>query len=547
MSWFKGAIEKVKEKGASVRGIALDVVNRGREISSRITGSVSGKELEATLELRAVSVSSCQEISELCLWVINEIGQSSKTNYTIGMSRDERGIRPIHILLRSRMIEILLETIITNPSLRGEIAEAWLTVRDESEHSLASQVAAISLFRLLRRTMDGSETEWYNTISLLFSEGLPVEAGLSMIELIGQALKRDWYEAWLRTEIEILQGQAESMRNASVTDPWEKLTLSNDRVDTLAQMRDDINTLSLHRRERREYLESFLSSLKTKCERMVKETSPSTVSLEIRAQKGMTDIEFGRRLDDIAYRRADIDSKLDSLYAEQDRFRIELDRVTNEIEETLKQQRMCLQEEENVRDELIVSKANFENLIQIQQMTMETARILSDFSNISTATIDLIFAKLPDRFADSTDDEFSTIESVQDHIALISGLVQESFRRIKRASDEIDTATRSLAYSIQSVEEEAHEFSASEDHTKASIERSMNVLSDEALDLAKLEESSTSFFGKFELNSNRLIQGEIEKFKVLLSESTRILQRHLGGRVTRAVPPSTEMVDDIEG
>ena len=46
MSWLKGAFDKVKEKGAVVKGIARDVAYRTKEVRSRLMGASTASELE---------------------------------------------------------------------------------------------------------------------------------------------------------------------------------------------------------------------------------------------------------------------------------------------------------------------------------------------------------------------------------------------------------------------------------------------------------------------------------------------------------------------
>ena len=49
MSWFKGAIDKVKEKSAVVKGIAKDVAFKTKEVRSRLIGASTVAELQVRL------------------------------------------------------------------------------------------------------------------------------------------------------------------------------------------------------------------------------------------------------------------------------------------------------------------------------------------------------------------------------------------------------------------------------------------------------------------------------------------------------------------
>ena len=51
MSWFRGAFDKVKEKGAAVKGIAKDVAHKTKEVKSRIMGANTTGELQVCMSL----------------------------------------------------------------------------------------------------------------------------------------------------------------------------------------------------------------------------------------------------------------------------------------------------------------------------------------------------------------------------------------------------------------------------------------------------------------------------------------------------------------
>jgi ketopantoate hydroxymethyltransferase len=45
-SWLRGAFEKVKEKGAAVKGIAKDVAHRTKEVRTRLIGASTTSDLQ---------------------------------------------------------------------------------------------------------------------------------------------------------------------------------------------------------------------------------------------------------------------------------------------------------------------------------------------------------------------------------------------------------------------------------------------------------------------------------------------------------------------
>ena len=46
MSWFKGAFDRVREKGAVVKEIAKDVAHKTKEVKSRLVGASTTSDLQ---------------------------------------------------------------------------------------------------------------------------------------------------------------------------------------------------------------------------------------------------------------------------------------------------------------------------------------------------------------------------------------------------------------------------------------------------------------------------------------------------------------------
>jgi hypothetical protein len=46
MSWFKGAFDRVRERGSVVKEIAKDVAHKTKEVKSRIIGASTSSELQ---------------------------------------------------------------------------------------------------------------------------------------------------------------------------------------------------------------------------------------------------------------------------------------------------------------------------------------------------------------------------------------------------------------------------------------------------------------------------------------------------------------------
>ena len=575
MSWFRDAFEKVKEKGAAVKGIAKEVSHKAKEVKSRLIGSVTAAELEVQLESRAGGICSLPEMVDILRgWSSNITSADSGPRFI----DDDRQLSFVQVMLRSHAVEELLALIVCHPFFRAEIHRCWPTVRDDDivkEGNLSdSQLASIHLFSFLSKVFRENDKVWHPLVLILLSpHGLDNEnlfdddrksswvarcerGKFRFLELsVIAGLKKDWYDDWLEKERRDLAAAVDTKRNQIIQSGvgydqiWQRIKLSGDLVDLYESVRDNLDDCAMHRASRRKAFSELLSAKQTEAdsqiETAVSEKMQSRERQDI-VHSNLNSIEdqFKPRLEAILEERTAIDFKISSLEETKRKLKLELERVSQELVDVQAAQRDAMKYESNLRSELVASRSKL-NEVFIKEQDCEKAcdldaqisgQIVCVLENLRTRS-DEAFQKSSDEIGDVyTQFDSAFVEAVQDHMVVLAESIQELFRRSKRYSDELESVKRNRnAQSVSSMlhsslkENEKEEFSASQERMDVKVNELLGRLGEQATQTSEFNNMFREFYKRFEakLSSNRLLKGEVEKITVVFAETEKILKKYV--------------------
>lgn len=588
MSWFKDALEKVKEKGAAVKGIAKEVSHKAKEVRSRLIGSATASEIQTQLESRAGSILSLLELVDVLRgWSANLASDGPK------YADVDRQVTFAHILLRSKTIEELLASLVCRSDLRMELCGAWPEVASLEETSSSmtdGQLAAFHLYQFLSKTLQGEKNNWTEIVGLLLAphgkdeevdiaESSSCESWLSVCEsrnfrflelsLIA-SLKRDWYADFLEKERRELGSNVDLKRTQLLQTSdqvWTRIKLSDELVALYESVRDNLDDSTLHRAGSRKTFLSSLASLEQAADNQkslakTEKENAKNRQLEVKSKMETTECEFKPRLEAILDERTAIDFKIANLEDHKKRLKLELEKVSQELVEAQTAQRDVMDYEQVVRADLVSTRNKLSDMLA-KESSEETACDLNETLNLKL--IDII-KKISENsevgFQNSTSAigdvhaqvESAFVEAIQDHMQILGEAIQELFRKSKRLADELESVKRtrnaqSMSAMLGSGQNgnETEEFSATLDRLELKASDLMDRLAAQSDELAMFSETFQAFLKRFDnkITNNRLLGGEVDKIQFVFAETEKVLKKYAPQVPVVTAKPTELLVEEI--
>jgi hypothetical protein len=584
MSWFKEAFEKVKEKGAAVKGIAKEVTHRAKEVRSRLIGTSSAMELQVQLENRAGAVSTLLEMADVVRgWTGNVVADDKGPRFADGI---EKQLTFAQVLLRSQAIEELLACIVCQPNLRMELYGAWPSAlemsgeEDSGIHWTDGQLGAVHLFNFLKRTLTGNEAIWHEIVSIILAPHGDDTNELQLDEeVVGSTdwltrcernnyrflelsvlskLKKDWYADWLEKERRELAASVDAKRNDIVQNGdqlWQRIKLSSELVDLYESVKDNLDDSTVNRASRMKEVVKALSATQSEAGKTIssaqteKENSHQRQQV-VKANLANLELEFKPRLEAILEERTAIEFKLAALEDRKHQLKLELERVSQELAEVQTAQRDAMTYETQVRNELAANRRKFNEMLNKEtndegacQTNQELHSRISVLIRSLQESTETEFLKTSSSLAEVyTNVDSAFLEAVQDHLSILAESIQDLYRKCKRLVDELESVKRTKnAQSMSSMFHESpekEEFSASTERLDVRINELSARLRLEADDVIQFESNFKEFFSRFEskITSNRLLGGEVEKINFVFGETQKILSKYNMGKSAVAIP-----------
>ena len=568
MSWFKDALEKVKEKGAAVKGIAKEVTHKAKEVRSRLIGNATASEVQTQLESRAGSVLSLLELVDVLRgWSANLASDGPK------YSDVDRQITFAHILLRSKTIEELLACLVCRSELRMELCGAWPEVATLEEHSPSmtdGQLAAFHLYQFLSKTLQGEKKNWIEIVGLLLAphgkDGeveiaeSSCESWLSVCETrnfrflelsLISGLKRDWYADFLEKERRELGSNVDSKRTQLLQTSdqiWTRIKLSDELVALYESVRDNLDDSTLHRASSRKTFISALASLEQAADNQkslakTEKEHAKNRQLDVKTKMETTESEFKPRLEAILEERTAIDFKIANLEEHKKRLKLELEKVSQELVEAQTAQRDVMDYEQVVRADLVSSRNKFSDMLA-KESSEETACDLNETLSLKMIQIikninqsaEISFQNGTSAIGDvHAQVEGAFVEAIQDHMQILGEAIQELFRKSKRLADELESVKRtrnaqSMSAMLGSGQNgnETEEFSATLDRLELKASDLMDRLAAQSDELAMFSETFQTSLKRFDnkISNNRLLGGEVDKIQFVFAETEKVLKKY---------------------
>lgn len=377
MSWLKSTISKVREKGQALKesealkSLQEKTTNAVASAASQVRNASdafkAGRvntvlELEAQLEQAARGTKKIAALADLHRFWAQQAALKDKDAQAY--RRAEENERPLgfrEVLLRSRALELTIETIASDAALRGSYSESP-TPEDKSS-------PAACLHLLLSRTLSVPATLWSEVLRLATgSDGLGDGHVVWLVEAVS-AMKIDWREEvyvaerkemalraeYLRQEIKQLEGQ--QVADESDERYRRRVSASLELLQTYQAVRRNLEEAQAHREE-------TLASRDRELGHIVEQIQSHMVSLQSSAQTSterqkhlegelkQSHDSIQVQLQGMAETRADIDREIEELEERKRNLRMELEEVSRQLEETRVKQRQHMEKCDKQRNEV---------------------------------------------------------------------------------------------------------------------------------------------------------------------------------------------------
>ena len=524
---------------------------------------------------------------------------------------DGRYLTFTQVLLRSSAIEELLAYIVCNDRLRMELLAAWSAVRgSQPESGSEAYLAATLLFQILSKILRGDDLVWFDVVLLLLSphghdrsekpeDTLEEDerirersnssadwwarcerSGFRALEIgIISRLKKDWYDDWLEKERRDLAANVDLKRNelvqrASPTSSalfsspnghmWHKIQLSSELVDLYESVRDNLDECTMHRAGVKKELIAALEAKRTQAARAQTEADEGRAGAlgrqtVVHENMDAMEKEFRPRLEAVLEERTAIEFKISSLEEQKLRLKMELERVSQELNDAMNAQRDATDYESQLRVELSTSREKFTTILRKEEREENECSVDAELNTRCVAAVNNMIPRVEKLHAEAANElndiytqfDNAFVEAVQDHMTVLCDSVQEIYRRTKRVADEMEAVKRTKgAQSVSEMlnstlnESEKEEFSAAAERLNLKLVELGNRLREDADDVAKFDTTFNDFFNRFQtkLTSNRLLKGEVDKIRVVFAETAKIIDRYDLNRKPAPSPKGPELL-----
>jgi len=355
--------QKLQEKTSEVVATAAEKYKHARE---KIGRPASAIEFEAQLESKAKATRTLPGLVELHKsWTQSIIAAANKEGPRVMMGEHELTFK--EMLLQSRSLELTLEVIVSDPTLRQNYVE--MPSPDDKSSPLAC------LCELLSKTLVFPPAEWAGIIKVAMSGGLPGEQQVNWLCSVISSMKCDWNEEVLNNERKDLALRAEYLKQeikqleGNADEQLDKRTaLSAELLETYSSVRRNLEDAQVHRREVQTARASDLKLLSEQIQAHIAglESSSSSSSAQQKHLEG----ELNQSQDSIKLQlqhmdevRVSIDKEIDELDERKRQLRIELDEVSRQLDEARMKQKQHMERCDKQRDELHALKSSMKGKI----------------------------------------------------------------------------------------------------------------------------------------------------------------------------------------
>lgn len=476
-----------------------------------------------------------------------------------------------------------------------ELLAAWSGMRGFQGESVSEAgAAAASLHHILTKTLRGDDAVWFDIVALMlaphghdrsdkpedtFEEDERIRrrsdssadwwarcerSGFRSLEIgIISHLKKDWYDDWLEKERRDLAASVDMKRNALVQrasptssaiypapngQMWHKIQLSGELVDLYESVRDNLDDCTMHRAGVKKDLVVALEEKKTQAAIAQREAEAGRAgALErqsvVRDNTTAMETEFRPRLDAVLEERTAIEFKISSLEEQKLRLRMELERVTQELQEAITAQRDATDYETQLRRELGTNRDKYAVILHKEEREENECTVDAELSTRCVEVLANIKPQVEKVYSDGANElndiytqfDNAFVEAVQDHMTVLCDSIQDIYRRTKRLADETEAVKRTRgAQSVSEMlnsalnESEKEEFNAAAERLNLKLVDLASRLRQEAEDVAKFDATFNEFYDRFQtkLSSNRLLKGEVDKIRVVFSETVKIVDKY---------------------
>jgi len=379
MSWLKSTISKVQEKAEVIKN--SQTLQKLQERTKRLGKSGAAKdaaELEAQLESKAKAAKSSAAIAELHKGWLQQL--AAKDCYACdAVSRD---LTFKEVLLKSRALELSVETILLESSLRDSFAT-------EDDRPADSESPAGVLSAILSQTLLAPQDLW----SKILKWGIAAAASSSQdasrstwLSSAITAMKMDWQEEMLLSERKELALRSEFLRQeikAGEGDPSDEV--QRNRVASSVELLQTVlavqKNLAAAKERRQEMLGTRTSQLSLIAEqvqsRIVSLQSSAQLSgqnfkqLEGELQQSQESIQL--QLEHMGETRKSIDKEVEELEERKRQLRAELDEVSAKLDDARTRQRQQMERCDKERAELDAVKSNYKQQLETEESALHGA------------------------------------------------------------------------------------------------------------------------------------------------------------------------------
>jgi hypothetical protein len=591
MSWFKDAFERVKEKGAAVKGIAKEVSVKAKEVRSRLIGTATASELHNQLEGRAGSISSLLELVDVLRgWSGNILSDNPKYLDV------DRQLTFFQVLLRSRTIEELLAFIVCHGELRAELCGVWPGVASMEEtpgtQLSDAHLASLHLYSFLSKCLRGDKKIWHELVCLLLAPHgrddkvdlgeaevkpssrpragsranwltLCEQQQFRIIDLSAVAsLKRDWYDDFLEKERKEMALNLDKKRSGLLQagdSVWQRVRISTELVELYESVRDNLDDCTMHRAGARKDVIASLTGLESLASQQITTSIAEKENTKqrqetIRGKIENMETEFKPRLEAILEERTAIDFKIANLEETKKRLKLELEKVSQELVEAQTAQKDVMEYEQEIRADLVESRKKFNDMLSKEFGEEKASEVDGGLAGRMVELIRKIGEGMESSYQSGTGAlgdmhtqvESAFVEAIQEHMQILGEAIQDLYRKSKRLADELESVKRTRnAQSMSAMlgsgqnENETEEFSATLDRLELKANDLMDRLAGQSDELGSFADTLQSFLRRFDnkITGNRLLKGEVDKIQFVLAETEKILRKY-----SPSVPQAAELL-----
>eukprot|EP00929_Paragymnodinium_shiwhaense_P015421 TRINITY_DN12350_c0_g3_i1.p1 TRINITY_DN12350_c0_g3~~TRINITY_DN12350_c0_g3_i1.p1 ORF type:complete len:614 (+),score=208.16 TRINITY_DN12350_c0_g3_i1:107-1948(+) len=409
MSWLRNTISKVREKGEALKdsealrnlkektsNVVSNAAQQVKKAKDAVKGSGPGSasELQAQLEQKARITKSPPALVELHrTWAQCLAGKE-------GYKSDEadRLLSFKEVLLRSKALELTIETIAADPALRLCYAEP------PAGDDKTSPVAA--LYAVLSRTLSCPVGLWSEMLrTSLSDDGFLCTTHIEWVTGAICAMKADWQQEALYSERRELALRAEYLRqelkqpdaavaakpdgdaptaSSSSTAAAEderhckRVQLSSELLRTYQAVRKNLEEAQAHRQQVLSTRESDLALIAEQISSAIVGLQSSSQSSSERQKHLESELQqshdsFQTQLQVMSQTRETIDKELEELEVKKRELRMELDEVSRKLDEARTRQREHMENCDKQRQELDSVKSNLKMNLNSQGAVAKNA------------------------------------------------------------------------------------------------------------------------------------------------------------------------------